>query len=193
MCHVVEHVRIRGEFVNDDATRPAIRLVTDGEPASFEDFYRHEYRALLRLAWSLTGRRDLGEELVQEAMLVVHGQWGQVSGYDSPGGFARRVLLNAATSAARRRDAERRALGRLRRTDHHHEDATPPDEQFWAALRSLPERQCQTVVLHYLEDRSVAQIAAVLDVAENTVKVHLHRGRIALAELLGTGHEGTDR
>lgn len=177
--------------MNDDATRPAIRLVTD-EPASFDDFYRREYRALLRLAWSLTGRRDLGEELVQESMLVVHGQWGQVSGYDSPGGFARRVLLNAARSAERRRSAEHRALGRLRRNNRHH-DATPPDEQFWAALRSLPERQCQAVALHYLEDRSVAQISAVLDVAENTVKVHLHRGRIALAELLATDHEGTDR
>lgn len=181
--------------MTDDATRPAIRLVTDDEPASFDDFYRHEYRALLRLAWSLTGRRDLGEELVQEAILVVHGRWSEVSGYDSPGGFARRVLLNSATSAARRRDAEHRALGRLIRTNrhHHHEDVTPPDDQFWAALRSLPERQRQAVALHYLEDRSVAQIAAVLDVAENTVKVHLHRGRIALAELLGTDHEGMDR
>ncbi len=40
------------------------------------------------------------------------------------------------------------------------------------------------MVLHYLEDRSVAEIAEVLDTAESTVKVHLHRGRKALAERL---------
>ena len=58
------------------------------------------------------------------------------------------------------------------------------DPVFWAAVRNLPDRQRHCVVLHYLEDRSVAEIAEVLDTAESTVKVHLHRGRKALAERL---------
>ena len=41
------------------------------------------------------------------------------------------------------------------------------------------------MALYYLEDASVAEIAAVMDCAENTVKVHLHRGRQALAARLG--------
>lgn len=65
-----------------------------------------------------------------------------------------------------------------------HRDQLPPDDSFWAALRSLPDRQAQAVALHYLEDLPVSEIARVLDIAEGTVKVHLHRGRLALAELL---------
>ncbi len=70
----------------------------------------------------------------------------------------------------------------------------PDDEAFWAAVRRLPERQAQVVALHYLEDRSVADIAAVLEISPDTVKVHLHRGRKALASALGctTGEEDSD-
>lgn len=151
---------------------------------SFDAFYRDQYRALLSLAWSLTGRRDLGEELVQDAMLTVHRRWSHVRTYDQPGSFARRVLLNDATSAARRREAEGRALERLDRPGEAAEDVPLPDPEFWSALRALPERQAQAVTLHYLEDRSLAEIADILGIAANTVKVHLHRGRLALATSL---------
>jgi RNA polymerase sigma-70 factor, ECF subfamily len=151
---------------------------------SFDAFYRAQYRPLLALAWSLTGRRDLGEELVQDAMLTVHRHWSRVRTYEQPGSFARRVLLNDATSAARRGAAEGRALDRLDRPADAAEDTPLPDPEFWSALRSLPERQVQAVTLHYLEDRSVAEIADILGIAANTVKVHLHRGRLALATAL---------
>lgn len=53
---------------------------------TFDELYRREHRPLLRLAWTMTGRRDLAEELVQDAMLVVHRDWDRVRRYDSPGG-----------------------------------------------------------------------------------------------------------
>ena len=59
------------------------------------------------------------------------------------------------------------------------------DEAFCEAVRQLPTRQAQCVALHYLEDRSVADVAALLDIAEATVRVHLHQGRAALAAALG--------
>jgi RNA polymerase sigma factor (sigma-70 family) len=59
------------------------------------------------------------------------------------------------------------------------------DPPFWDAVRALPPRQAQCIALHYLEDRSVADIASVLGVAEPTVRVHLHHGRSALARCLG--------
>ena len=68
-------------------------------------------------------------------------------------------------------------------TGDHASDAVG-DPAFWAAVRSLPERQRACVALHYLEDRAVADIAKVLDSSEATVKVHLYRGRKALAERL---------
>ena len=168
----------------DAAVQGSSAMVLSIVDRSFDAFYRDQYRALLSLAWSLTGRRDLGEELVQDAMLTVHRRWSQVRTYDQPGSFARRVLLNDATSAARRRAAEGRALDRLGRPAEAAQDIPLPDAEFWSALRSLPERQAQAVALHYLEDRSVAEIADILGIAANTVKVHLHRGRLTLATAL---------
>ena len=163
--------------------REPVRLYADDPPRDFDTLYRQEYRPLLRLAWTLTGRRDLAEELVQEAMLTAHQRWSSIAGYDAPGAYVRRVLLNAVTSAARRRGAERRALARIRTRSDVREDP-PPDDQVWHAVRALPTRQAQAVALHYLEDRSVEEIASLLEIAEGTVKSHLHRGRLALAEAL---------
>ncbi|MEO9223551.1 MAG: sigma-70 family RNA polymerase sigma factor [Acidimicrobiales bacterium] len=59
-------------------------------------------------------------------------------------------------------------------------------------MRSLPARQAQSIALRYLDDLSVAQIADVLDVAESTVCVRLHRGRIVLAQKLGLDLAGRE-
>lgn len=181
MCRGVATASIdNGPMTGDDGT-PVV-------PAGFEDFYRHEWRALLRLAWSLTGRRDLGEELVQEVMVRVHDRWDRISSYERPGAFARRLVLNDAISSSRRHDAEKRAVERLESARVPTPDP-PPDPAFWDALRALPERQCHVVALHYVEDRSIDAIAELLDIAPNTVKVHLHRGRNALAEQLAPREE----
>jgi len=55
--------------------------------------------------------------------------------------------------------------------------------------RSLPRQQARVVALHYLEDRSVDQIAEILDISPGTVKTHLHRGRATLAIRLGIQHD----
>jgi len=57
-----------------------------------------------------------------------------------------------------------------------------------AALRSLPERQRQAVVLHYLMDCRVATVAELMGLSEGTVKAHLHRARATLHDLLEVRH-----
>jgi DNA-directed RNA polymerase specialized sigma24 family protein len=61
-----------------------------------------------------------------------------------------------------------------------------------AALRELPERPRHALVLYYLGDQSVAEIARSMGTAEGTVKVWLHRGRAALAARLGTPESTVD-
>ena len=61
-------------------------------------------------------------------------------------------------------------------------------ESFWREVRSLPTRQAQAIALHYVEDMSVAEVAAVLDIADGTVKALLHQGRERLRrQLLAKG------
>jgi len=54
----------------------------------------------------------------------------------------------------------------------------------WQAIRELPRRQAQAVVLYYIVDLPVAQVAEIMGCREGTAKAHLDRGRRSLARLL---------
>jgi RNA polymerase sigma factor (sigma-70 family) len=154
-------------------------------PPTFDDFFRAEYRRVVGLTLVLCGRRAIAEELAQDAFVQAYRRWDRISAYDDPGAWVRRVAVNLATSSLRRRTREVRALTRLagRRTDAVSEPRV--DGDFWPAVRALPRRQAQCVALRYLEDRSIDDIAAVLDINPTTVRVHLHAARTSLATTLG--------
>lgn len=151
----------------------------------FADFYADEVQAVVGLAIALTGDRGAGEEVAQEAFTRAYRDWERIATYDDPGAWVRRVVANLSVSRWRRRRSERRAVTRLRSRAATAEAAFHPvDHAFWAAVRSLPRDQALAVGLFYIEDRSVADIAACMDRPENTVKSLLHRARARLAELL---------
>ncbi len=152
---------------------------------TFEVFYQQELRAVIGLAYALSGSRTAAEDLAQEAFIAAHKNWDRVGAYDKPGAWVRRVVANKSVSMFRRRVREAKALARLRMPDAVMPSLPAEDDAFWAAVRGLPKRQAQSIALHYLEDRSVADIAEILDCAQGTVKVHLRNGRLKLAETLG--------
>ena len=162
---------------------------TSGGGRAFEAFAARERGALVAFAWSLTGDRGASEDIVQEALEAAWRDWARIGGYDKPGAWARRVVANRVTDRGRRRGRESRALERFHLRVAGDVGLEPADAEFWGALRGLPDRQAQALALHYLEDRPVAEIATILDMAEGTVKSHMHRGRLALARQLGLTHE----
>lgn len=152
---------------------------------SFDRFYEREFPQMVNIAYAVSGSRMAAEDLAQEAMIAAYRRWNEVGSLERPGGWVRRVVLNRAASAYHRRGAEARALLRLAPLRGSPPASLSDDTAaFWRAVRRLPKRQAQAIALHYLEDASVAEIADVMECAENTVKVHLHRGRNTLAELL---------
>jgi RNA polymerase sigma-70 factor (ECF subfamily) len=164
---------------------------TEPAPEPFEDFYVREYGAVVALGLALTGDRGLAEELAQDAFLAAHRRWERIARYDAPGAWVRRAVVNRSRSAWRRRSREARALERLVRAEPPVVDGEGLDpERFWALVRMLPARQAQCVALHYLDDLSTAEIASVLGCSEATVRVHLHRGRAALAQVLSLDLDG---
>ena len=158
-------------------------------PERFEDFYMREYIAVVGLAYALSGSRWAAEDLAQEAFLAAHRDWDRISTYDRPGAWVRRVAANLSVSAFRRRLAETKALARMASGQAAMPDLAADDPEFWAAIRALPRRQAQVVALHYLEDRSIADIAEILAVTHGTVKRHLHDGRRSLAHRLRSEEE----
>ncbi len=156
----------------------------------FDDFYSEEFRAVVGLAYALSGSRTGAEDMAQDAFLAAHRNWDRIGRYEQPGAWVRRVVANLAVSLFRRRIAEARALVRLAGRQRSQITELPEqDDEFWAAVRSLPRRQAQSLALHYLEDLPVVEIGRILDCAEGRVKADLYRGRQSLARRLGVPKE----
>ena len=140
---------------------------------------------MIGLAYALSGSRSAAEDLAQEAFLAAHNAWDRVSHYEKPEAWVRRVVANKSVSLFRRKVREAKALAQMKPESSYLPRIPAEDDEFWKAVRALPKRQSQAIALHYLEELSVAEIAEILDCAEGTVKVHLHKGRGRLADRLG--------
>ncbi len=172
-----------GDLSTDTESLP-IRAV-----ASFEQFYERELRSVIGLAYALSGSRSAAEDLAQDAFVAAHKNWGKISQYDKPEAWVRRVVANLSVSRFRKTISEAKAVARLNRDQHVLPELPGEADEFWAAVRSLPKRQAQSIALHYLEDRPVTEIAEILQCSPSTVKVHLHKGRAGLASRLGLDGE----
>jgi len=151
-------------------------------PPDFDSFYAAHVRGLTAQLWAYTGNREQAQDVVQEAFCRAYARWSRVSTYDDPAAWVRRVAWNVATSGFRQRT---RFLSFARR--HRDIDVPEPSPDHVAlttALAAIPARQRRVIVLHYLADLSIADIAAMDGVSEGTVKSWLYRGRAALAGLL---------
>ncbi len=147
----------------------------------FDAFFRRERRAVIGLAYALSGSRLACEDLAQEAFVAAYRRWDEIGAYDNPGAWVRRVVANRAVSTVRRRVAEAKAVASLgfRRV----RPAELPDESadLWALVRDLPKRQAQAVALRYVEQLTPEEIAEVLGISRDSVYTHLRRAHQALA------------
>jgi RNA polymerase sigma factor (sigma-70 family) len=157
-----------------------------GEPgtadSAFDALFRREFGPIARTAYLVVGDWEVAREIAQDAFVQALRHWKKVQGLDSPGGWVRRVAIRDAVRA-RGRDARRRSLHTDRTNEA--EEPTPVALDVRSALLTLPRQQRAVIALHYLDDRPVAEIAALLGCSRGTVKTHLARGRQALAALLG--------
>jgi RNA polymerase sigma-70 factor (sigma-E family) len=152
--------------------------VNDNEAYTW--FFRAEYPAVVRTVYLVVRDRATAEDAAQDGFVQLLRHWRKVSRYEKPEAWVRRVALRIAIRQARR-DKRR---DDLLRTEPATEQAPEPDE-FLEAIRKLPAQQRAALVLFYYEDRPVSEVADILGCSDSTVKVHLHRGRKRLAELIG--------
>ena len=155
----------------------------DTEEAQFDEFVRTRSTALLRVAFLLTGHRHTAEDLVQEVLEQMCVRWSRING--TPEAYARKALVNRATNRWRRRGRRPEApLGDLDVGRPDHSDGVVTRDAVVLALRDLPARQRATVVLRYLDDLSISEVAAALGCSEGTVKSNAARGLERLRAVL---------
>jgi RNA polymerase sigma factor (sigma-70 family) len=140
----------------------------------FDDLYRREYPAMVRISYLMVRDEDLAVEVTHDAFARVLERWNRL---DEPGAYLRTSVVNASRDALRRRvfRRSRRHIVEVVDAGEH-----TPDDYLLDALDQLAPKRRAAVVLRYYLDLPEAQIAAALGVRPGTVKSLLHRG---LAEL----------
>jgi RNA polymerase sigma-70 factor (sigma-E family) len=150
--------------------------------------FEQEGQALVRLARIFVDDRNAAEDLVQEAFIRLARSAHRIRDEAKAAPYLRSIVLNLA------RDSNRRGLVSLR---HHlptdDQRASTEDEielredqqQVIDALRDLPLRQRNALVLRYYEELGIDDIAEAMGISRNSVKTHLKRGLAALEARLG--------
>jgi RNA polymerase sigma-70 factor (sigma-E family) len=167
---------------------PARREVVMGrdelEAPGFSEFVAARSGSLLRTAYLLTGDHQRAEDLVQTTLTKVYLRWPRVSRMDQPGGYARRILINQASSRRWWRSSRELSSTVPELATDGYADQVATSRTVWNAVLTLPPRQRAVVVLRYYEDLSEVEIAEVLGMAPGTVKSTAHAANRRLAGVL---------
>jgi RNA polymerase sigma-70 factor (sigma-E family) len=164
-------------------------LMADAVTGEFEQFFRLQHPRLVAIALALTGDVEVARDAAQEGLLRAYRDWSKVVALELPSAWVRRVVVNLAIDGRRRRARDQRVVARLatRPTGDATDAAHDAEESSatWQAVRGLPDRQRAAVVLRYVDDLTVAEIAEILRVSDGTVKASLHKARRTLEQRLG--------
>ncbi len=149
--------------------------------------YAEQYKSLVRLAAMLVRDTPTAEEVVQEAFVAMHAGWQRLEDTEKALAYLRQAVVNKSRSVLRHRVVVEKNL------------QNPPPDMPSAehgaftllergavvkALRGLPERQREAIVLRYYLDLSEADIAATMGISRGAVKSHTARGMAALRAAL---------
>lgn len=148
--------------------------------------YQQHATGLVRLAVLMLGDQAAAEDVVQDAFLGLYRRWAALTDQGRAVAYARSSVLNGCRDAIRRRsrpvpmellepDAASAETGVLLAEEHR---------EVIAALRRLPARQREAVVLRHCLGWPEGEVAQAMNVSRGTVKSASHRGLAALARIL---------
>ena len=155
-----------------------------GDADAFGEIFRRHRDRMWAVALRTVGDRELASDAVQEAFIAAFRRADRFRGDSAVTTWLHRITVNCAIDRLRRQRpiSPLPEIDPADRHDRHAEAETALDVH--AALATLPEAQRMALVLVDMQGLSVAEAAAVLEVAEGTVKSRCSRGRAALAPLL---------
>jgi len=151
------------------------------------DLYRAHYRSLVRLAALLLDDVETSEEVVQDAYVRMHFAWKRIKDPDKALPYLRTTVVNLSRSRMRHRQvAEKHAPRPMPDAPSAEYEGISRVERdaVITALRGLPGKQREALVLRFYGDLSEAEIARAMGCSQGAVKSHLHRGKAALARHL---------
>jgi RNA polymerase sigma-70 factor (sigma-E family) len=164
----------------------SVRLGWSADRAVTE-LYSQQYRPLVRLAALLVRDTPTAEEVVQDAFVAMHDAWQRLRDAENALAYLRQAVVNRSKSVLRHRTVVDRNLAKTTPdmpSAEHGALVLLERSAVVAALRHLPDRQREAIVLRYYADLTEAEIAATMGISRGAVKSHTARGMIALRSAL---------
>jgi len=153
-----------------------------------DELYDASYRRLVVQIYAICGDLAAAEDAVQDAFVTALRKRSQLGNVSNPEAWVRAVALNEVRHGWRHASVVRRYQAKVPGPVGPVE-VGPEHVAIVTALEAVDADQREAVVLHYLADLPVAEIASQLGVPEGTVKSRLSRARERLAGLLGDTDE----
>jgi RNA polymerase sigma factor (sigma-70 family) len=155
------------------------------------ELYDASYRRLVVQIYAICGDLAQAEDAVQDAFVTALRKSSQLTLIDNPEAWVRTVALNHVRRGWRHATVVRRYRAKVPGPQAPVE-VGPEHVAIVTALAEVDADQREAVVLHYLADLPLADIAALLGVPEGTVKSRLARARGRLAALLDDSGDGRE-
>ena len=154
--------------------------------AAVTALFRAHHLELVRLARFMVGDLATAEDVVQDAFEQLHRRWHRLRDEASILAYARSSVLNGCRGVHRRGAVARRYSPVLAAGETQADAAAAAAEHdaMMAALRSLPRRQREVLVLRYYADLDVGEISATLGIGPSAVRSTATRGLAALARAI---------
>lgn len=159
-----------------------------GDRMAFAELCERHYDFIFRTACKWSGKRSDAEDIAQDVCIKLASALGSFDGRSAFSSWLYKVTLNAVRDLQRAHARRGRHVGLLAQVTP--EDAPPEQEEaattreLWAAVRALPEKQRDAVLLVYAEEMNHAQAGEIMGCRETTVSWHIHEAKKTLRGLL---------
>jgi RNA polymerase sigma factor (sigma-70 family) len=167
-----------------------LMLQMNGGEVDFEEWYGEQHGGLVRTLILVAPSQDLARDCADEAFSRAYAKWERVSTMTNPIGWTYRVAVNVLRRRVRRHRIETTLL-QARVPRDVTEDLVIPDEELWAAVRALPERQRLAIALRYVADLTEADVAEAMGVRPGTAAATLSKARAQLSKQVQPSFEVT--
>lgn len=170
------------------------RALMEGQAGAFEEFVEHFRSKIFQYSWMMCGQREDAEEVAQETLLRVFESLDQLREPEHVRAWVFRIAKNACLMKRRKSifaPSQELSLDEIV-TDAPDSRRLPETEAIESqmlhslhrAIAELPDTYRAVVLLRDLEELSTEETAQILDISTDAVKTRLHRGRLALRQML---------
>ena len=170
---------------SDESDASALQAIARGRLDALETVFGRYQRQVYQLALGITRDAETAEEVLQDTFYRLYRQAGELDGAQPLLPWLYRVAANLSYNCARRQRLwhepfhalAERLFAPARRSPEQIAEQHELQTIVRAVLDDLPPNHRSVLVLHYLEDLSIPEVAAILDCPEGTVKSRLHHAR----------------